>query len=120
MAEEIRLKSPSIQSAQRLIVKVEQSINDGLFPIRSQAQPGDLTEEDMIEVQQALEWIRDSLNNRKNYHKKKQLQTKAEMEAFREALRGKGVDLDELRRRAAANVADRITDETVDSPERPE
>lgn len=112
--DEIRLKSPSYEQLTHLIKKVEQSINDGVYPLKRDAQPADLTEEDMTEVQDALEWIRTFLSNRRDYHRKKQLEKKAEINELREALKGRGYDLEEIKRRAAANVANQLVDETKD------
>lgn len=112
--EETRLKSPVLQELTPLINKIDQSISDGAWPLRKEAKPDELCEEDIVSLQETLEWVRTFLANRKDYHKKRQLTQKAEIEELRKALKGKGYDLDAIKRQAAANVADRIVDETAD------
>lgn len=112
--EETRLKSPTIDLVTPLIKKIDTAITDGVFPLKRDAQPADLTEEDMTTVQDCLEWIRTFLANRKDYHKKRQLQGKVERQLLEEALKGRGVDVAAIKREAAANVADTIVDESVD------
>lgn len=110
---EERLKSPKLQDLTPLITKLDQGIDDGLYPVKADTST-ELNENDVVEIVDALKWIRTFLANRQDYHKKRQITMKVEHEQLTEALKAKGVDLSAIRKRAADIVANKIVDESQD------
>ena len=111
MAEETRLKSPSMTELAPLIQKIDQMIDDGADV--------ELTEPEAVVCVDALRWVLTFLDNRKLYHKRRQMQGKIERKLLEDALRGKGVDVSVIKQRAAQLEADELIEASEDLPEDP-
>jgi hypothetical protein len=105
---EERLKSPQIPVLVKLINKIDQSINDGAEL--------ELTEPEAVDTVDILRWVLTFLSNRRDYHAKRTTQTKIERALLEDALRGRGVDLEALKKKARDAVADALIDSSNEEP----
>lgn len=108
---EQRLKSPDTKVLAALIAKIDQMIDDGADV--------ELTEPEAVDTVDTLKWVLTFLDNRKLYHKKRQMQNKIERKLLEDALRGKGFDVAALKRRASQLEADELIDASDDVAETP-
>ncbi len=106
---EERLRTPKLEELSKVKAKLDQQINDGADP--------ELTEPEAVLICDALEWIITMISNRRDYHRQRSLKSKFERKLLEEALRGKGVDLSQLTKRAHDLASDELIDTTSDTQE---
>lgn len=111
---EQRLKSPDRKKLAAFIEVCREALE------RAEADQADpealFIEEDVATLLEILEWCLTFLSNRTDYHKKKQITEKVTRKLLIERALAAGIDVEALRRKAHAQAADQIIDESDELP----
>jgi deoxyribodipyrimidine photolyase-like uncharacterized protein len=107
-------KAPSVEALEKLVARLDEIINSGdslaVVGDGENAEVGELwNEPDVVVMRDALDWTLTYLGNRRDYHKRRNVKTKVEMELFRERLEAAGVDVKKLEKEASEAADDSIT-----------
>ena len=119
MQNETAPKSPELKKLTKHIAMLDDVINNGwdvaianiTDPLENSTIHTYITEPTLVEIRDALDWVLTFLENRRDYHKKRQTKAKVEQALMEEKLREAGVDIDSLRKDAVRLSEDALLDQ---------
>jgi hypothetical protein len=111
-------RAPKIEFLIKMVERLDEIINAGDSLARVSEQAGDensLAIDELFEEallvgwRDAFEWLQVFLENRRDYHKKRNTSAKLEIQLMEEALQRAGVDTKKIRKEAERAADDSIT-----------
>lgn len=107
-------KSPELKKLAKHIQTIDEIINSG-WDVTAHTDKGEpqveFKESELVEIRDALDWTLTFLENRRDYHKKRQTKAKVEQALMEEKLREAGVDIDAIRKSAVKLSEDVLLEE---------
>jgi hypothetical protein len=100
-------KSPALPRLRKHIQTIDEVIDSGVDVTFGDAI---LPEAFLVDVRDALDWTLTFLENRRDYHRKRQTQQKIEMALLEEKLASAGIDVRKLKSDAVRLAEDAIID----------
>jgi hypothetical protein len=111
-------RAPKIEFLEKMVERLDEIINEGmsLAVITEGEEPSKdpviheyLEEQLLVGWRDAFEWLQVFLENRRDYHKKRNTANKVEMQLLEDALKRHGVDTAKIRKEAERAADDSIT-----------
>jgi hypothetical protein len=110
---EPKLPSPKLDTLRACIKRIDEIIDSGADVVCMNVDPtfkNTVEEEFLVDMRDILFWTYQLLQNRRDYHRQRNAKTKAELELLEEALTKRGINVNEIKRRAHGLAADSIQD----------